>query len=66
MGMPLLLRGYLYLGELEVFEFELIAHIHSEGQQGDGYLRNHAGIQIFHVGVISTNVNNGADHSSSR
>ena len=48
--------------EFVVLKFQLVAHIHPEGEQGDGYLGDHAGVLILDIGVISPDVDDGAKH----
>lgn len=61
---PLIVRSavFLYLCKFVIFEFEPVAHIHPEGQQGDGDFGNNAGVLIFDVGVITADINDGTDH----
>ena len=50
--------------KLVILKFQLIPHVHAEGQQGDGYLRDHAGVLVFHERVVAPNVNDGTEHKN--
>ena len=49
--------------EFVVLELELVAHVHAEGQQGDGDLGDDAGGGVFDLGVVAADVDNSAEHS---
>jgi hypothetical protein len=55
-------RFFLYLRKFVVFEFQPVAHIDAEGQQGDGDFAFHPGIPVADGGIVATDVNNGTDH----
>ena len=54
----------LYLRKLVILEFQHIAYIHAEGEQGDGNLGDDAGIVVFDKGVVTPDINDGAKHGS--
>ena len=49
--------------ELVVLKFQLIAHIHAEGEKSDGNFGNDAGVLILDIGVIAPDIDDGAEHS---
>lgn len=51
--------------EFVILELEPVANVRAKGEQGDGDLGNHAGVVIFDVGVITTNINYCAEHKIS-
>ena len=52
-------------GEFVIFEFQTVAHVDAEGQQGDGHLGDHAGIVVLDEGIVAADVDNGAEHNCS-
>ena len=53
---------FSYLGKFVVFKLHPIAHINTEGQQGNGNFGDNAGIVILDIGVVPTDINNSAKH----
>ena len=53
------------LGKFVIFKFQLVAHIHAERQQGDGNLGDNTGVLIFDIGIVTADINDGADHTGS-
>lgn len=51
---------FLYLGKFVIFEFQSVAYINAEGQQGDGDFGNHTGIIVLDEGVVTADINDGA------
>ena len=45
-----------------ILEFQSIAHIYAERQQGNGNLGNNAGIVVFDEGIVTADINDGAQH----
>ena len=52
----------LYLSKFVIFEFQSVADIDAEGQQGDGNLGNHAGVVILDKGVVAADIDLGTEH----
>ena len=52
----------LNLGEFVILEFQFIAHIHAEGEQGDGDFGDNAGVFVFDEGVVAADIDDGAEH----
>ena len=53
---------FSYLGKFVIFKFQPIAHIDAKGQQGDGNFGDYTGIVILDIGIVTTDINNGAEH----
>ena len=53
---------FLYLCEFVIFKLQTIAYINTKWEKGNRNFRDNTGILVFHEGVISANVNDGADH----
>ena len=52
---------FSYLGEFVVFKLQSVAYIDTKWQQGNGNLGDNAGIVILDIGVVTPNINNGAE-----
>ena len=52
----------LPLGSPDIFKFKSVAYIYPKGQQRNGNLGNHAGVIVFYKGIVTADVNNGAEH----
>ena len=50
--------------EFVVFEFQLVAHIHAERQQGNGNFGHNAGVLVFHIGVVAADIDDSTDHGN--
>jgi len=54
--------GKLYFGEFEILEFQAIAHVGAEGEQGNGDLGDHSGVIVLNIGVVASDINDGTEH----
>ena len=48
--------------EFVIFEFKLVAYVNPKGEKSDGDFGYYTGVLIAHVGIVSTNVNDCAEH----
>ena len=55
--------AFLYLFKGEVLKLKLVTHIHIPGKQGDGYFGDDAGVVVFDVCIVTTDINNGTEHN---
>lgn len=57
-------RGAAFLDAFEfvILEFQLIAHVDAEGQQGDGHFGDYAGVVVLDEGIVTPDVDDGAEH----
>ena len=53
---------FLDLSKFVILEFQFVAYIDAEGQQGDGNFGDHAGVVILDEGIVATDINDGAEH----
>ena len=52
----------LYQRKFIILEFQLIAYVHAEGEQGDGNFGNDAGVVVLDIGIVAADIYNGAEH----
>ena len=48
--------------EFVIFEFQLVAYVNTKGEKSDGNFGYNTGVLITDVGIVSTNVNDCAEH----
>jgi len=53
----------LYPNKFVVFKFQSIAHINTKGQQSDGNFGDHASVVVLDAGIVTADVDDGAEHN---
>ena len=53
---------FLRKGEFVVLKNQTISGVHTEGEQGNGNFGNDSGIVILDEGIVTPDVNDGAEH----
>ena len=54
----------LYYSKFVILEFQLVAHVDAEGQQGDGDFGDNAGVVVLDEGIVAADVDDSAEHKS--
>ena len=55
--------GFLNAGKFVILKLQPVAHIHTEGQQGNGNFGYNAAVLITDIGIVAPDINDGTDHS---